>query len=183
MKAYPLLHKFIGLGVLFTALYQPAHAIDSVSMEFGSGDKTKMVRAAAQWKWEKEWWKSNGTHVGGYWNLDFASWRGNKFQNIDGRKQNLFAVGLTPVFRFQRDNRKGPYAELGIGGYFLSELYDNNDQKLSTRLQFGDHLAAGYVFSNGVDVSLKFQHFSNGGFKKPNSGVDFLILQARYPLN
>jgi hypothetical protein len=152
-------------------------------MEFGSGDRTKMVRAAAQWKWEKEWWKSNGTHIGGYWNLDLASWRGNKFQNIDGRKQNLFAIGLTPVFRFQRDSRRGPYAELGIGGYFLSDLYDNNDQKLSTRLQFGDQLAAGYVFQSGIDVSIKFQHFSNGGFKKPNSGVDFLILQARYPLD
>ncbi|WP_334188227.1 acyloxyacyl hydrolase [Noviherbaspirillum sp.] len=183
MKTNTLLYRTIGLGVLFGALNFPAQAVDSVSAEFGSGDKTKMLRAAAQWKWEKQWWKSNGTHIGGYWNLDLAHWRGNKYQNIEGRKQNLFAIGLTPVFRFQRDSRKGPYAELGIGGYFLSELYDNNDQKLSTRLQFGDHLGAGYVFQNGVDISLKFQHFSNGGFKKPNSGVDFLIFQARYPLD
>jgi hypothetical protein len=183
MKKNLLLYKLIGLGVLFGSLHLPAQAIDSLSAEFGSGDKTKMVRAAAQWKWDREWWKSNGTHIGGYWNFDFAHWRGNKYQNIEGRRQNLFAIGLTPVFRFQRDGQRGPYAELGIGGYFLSELYDNNDQKLSTRLQFGDHLAAGYVFQNGVDISLKFQHFSNGGFKKPNSGVDFLILQARYPLD
>jgi hypothetical protein len=37
------------------------------------------------------------------------------------------------------------------------------------------------VFSNGLDVGLKLQHFSNGGIKKPNSGANFAVLRVAYP--
>lgn len=157
-------------------------AIDSISLEYGRGDKTEMVRIGAQWRWNQQWWKSNGSHIGGYWSLTAAHWRQNRFQGISGNKQDISSLGITPVFRFQNDSLKGFYAEAGIGTHLLSELYDNDGKQLSTRFQFGDHIGAGYIFPNNVDLGVSIQHFSNGGIKKPNDGVNFAIIRLIYPL-
>ncbi len=63
----------------------------------------------------------------------------------------------------------------------VSELYNNDNNKLSTAFQFGDHLGAGYVFNNGWELGMKLQHFSNGGIKKPNSGVNFITVKLARP--
>ena len=171
----------LAVGCILVALSPASAAADSFSVEFGAGDKTKMVRLGAQWKWDSVWWRSNGTHIGGYWDLTVAHWRGNRFRNIPGNTQNITAIGMTPVFRFQNDSLKGFYAEAGIGAHLLSELYDNNDKQLSTRFQFGDHIGVGYVFANNADLSLKIQHFSNGSIKKPNDGVNFAAVRVSFP--
>jgi hypothetical protein len=173
--------KAIATGVTLIAIQSSAHAVDSASFEFATGNKTQMARIGAQWRWDRQWFRSNGTHLGGYWDLTLAQWRGNSFQNVEGRTQNITDIGITPVFRFQRDDLKGPYVEAGIGAHYLSELYDNNGRKLSTNFEFGDHLGAGYVFRNNLDVSVKFQHFSNGGIKEPNNGVNFAVVRVSYP--
>jgi len=154
---------------------------DSVSAEVGTGTRTKMVRLGAQWGWTSQWWRSNGTHIGGYWDLSIAHWRGTRFQNVPGQTQHINTLGITPVFRLQNDSLRGLYAEAGIGAHILSALYDNNGKRLSTRFQFGDHIGVGYVFADGLDLALKIQHFSNGGIKKPNNGVNFAIVRVSYP--
>lgn len=156
------------------------HAADSVSFEYGAGNKTGMLRLGVQWKMERKWWKSNGTHLGAYWDLTLAQWHATRFQDIPGKRRDIAVLGMTPVFRFQNDNLKGFYLEGGIGAHLLSDLYDNNGHTLSTSFQFGDHLGAGYVFPGGLDLALKIQHFSNGGIKRPNSGANFLILRSGY---
>lgn len=168
------------LAAAFVCMQPQAFAFDTASLELGSGTSTKLVRLGLQSKWETKWWQSNGTHVSGYWDATLAHWRGDRFQGVRGRSQSITAIGLTPVFRLQRDSGKGLYAEAGIGLHLLSDLYDNAGKQLSTRLQFGDHLAVGYVFQNELDLKLKLQHFSNGGFKKPNDGVNFAVFSASY---
>jgi hypothetical protein len=147
------------LGGLF-GFRAPGYAIDSATLEYGSGNRTQVVRAGVQWRWDRQWWRSNGTHLGG--------------------TQHLTDIGITPVFRFQKDSLRGPYAEAGIGLHYLSGLYDNNGRRLSTRFQFGDHLGIGYVFDNKLDIALKLQHVSNGGIKEPNNGVNFLMIRIGY---
>lgn len=156
-------------------------AADSLSFEAATGDRTYIVRVGAQWDWNKKWFQSNGTHLGGYWDLAGAYWRENRHREIVGKKNSLYDIGFTPVFRFQRDDKRRWYVEGGIGVHYLSELYDNDGARLSTRFQFGDHLGIGYVFQNQLDVGLRLQHFSNGGFKEPNSGVDVAVLRLAYP--
>ena len=166
-------------------LSQPLLASDlaahSASLEFGTGAKVKMLRLGVQSNWEKRWFASNGRHLGAYWDLSLAQWRGNAYRNVPGQHQNVYDIGLTPTFRYQADERKGWYAELGIGYHLLSELYNNDDNRLSTAFQFGDHLGAGYVFANGWEAGVKLQHFSNGGIKRPNSGVNFAIFKLSKP--
>lgn len=168
-------------GLILAILSCSAVAVDSASLELGGGDKVRMARLGLQWDWNKRWLSANGTHIGGYWDLSLAQWHATKYKNDPSRSQNVTSIGITPVFRFQRDSKTGPYAEAGIGAHLLSELYDNNGDRLSTAFQFGDHIGFGYVFGNLLDIGLKYQHFSNGGIKNPNSGVDFVILRASYP--
>lgn len=183
MKTKKLTFRVMLPGIAVAALTAsavPAHAVDSISLEIGTGTRTDMARAGMQWKFERRWWQSNGTHIGGYWDVTAAHWRGDRFQGVQGRNQHLNAFGITPVIRFQRDSLRGWYAEAGIGAHFLSEKYDNDGHQLSTRFQFGDHLGAGYVFRNGLDVGFRFQHFSNGSIKSPNDGVNFAIIRVGY---
>jgi len=175
--------KILAIGCLLTSV-QVAQAIDyapdSASFEVGTGNKTQLVRAATQWDWDNKWWQSNGTHIGGYWDLSLAEFRENKYQNIPDQHRNLTDIGFTPVFRFQKDDKKGLYAEAGIGLHLMSHLYNNDGRRFSTAFEFGDHLGAGYVFSNGLDLGLRLQHFSNGSIKEPNNGADFAVMRVAY---
>ncbi len=155
--------------------------VDSASLEAGSGTKVQMVRIGFQTDWDRRWFEGDGRHLGIYFDTSLSQWRGDAYQNIRGRHQDITNIGFTPVLRYRADNLKGWYAEGGIGIHLLSKRYNNADNMLSTLLQFGDHLGAGYVFDNKWDVTVKIQHYSNGGFKKPNSGVNFLVLKVARP--
>jgi len=172
----------ISLSALaFALIGTPAvsQAVDSVSFEAGTGNSTQIARVGAQWRWDQQWFKSNGTHLGGYWDLSLSQWRGNRYQGRQA-SQNITDIGITPVFRFQADSLKGWYVEGGVGAHYLSDLYDNAGRQMSTRFEFGDHVGMGYVFANKLDVGLRLQHFSNGGIKHPNDGVNFAVLRAAY---
>lgn len=175
-----LLTKISALLALLVSI--PAFAgIHSAALEVGGGAKVQMVRASVQKAWGGPMWQSNGTHIAAHWDFSLAQWRGNSYQNVPGEHQNITVIGATPTFRFQRDSARGFYLEGAIGYHLLSELYDNDDNKLSTAFQFGDHVGVGYVFNNGWDATVKIQHFSNGGVKRPNSGVNFLVLRVARP--
>ena len=168
------------VSLCFAANAHAASGIDGLSLEYGTGDKTNLVRVAVQSNWDVKWFAGNGKHLGGYWDVSFASWQMKKFQGVNGNSVNLTNIGFTPVFRWQNDNLRGFYFEGGIGFNRLSKLYDNDGARLSTLFQFGDHIGAGYVFDNNWEIGAKIQHFSNGGYRKPNHGVNFLELKAAY---
>jgi hypothetical protein len=162
------------------AFQASSYAVDSGSLEVGTGNKTSVVRAAVQWDWQNKWWESNGTHIGGYWDLSAAQWHGTRYNNTDSTK-NIYDFGITPVFRFQRDSKKGPYVEGGVGLHLASQIYNNNGKHFSTAFQFGDHVGTGYVFANGLDLGIRLQHLSNGGIKEPNGGVNYALVRVAYP--
>jgi lipid A 3-O-deacylase len=167
--------------VLACAVSPSAHAIDGASLEFATGNKTQFVRAGTQWNWRNQWFKSDNRHIGTYWDATLAYWQGNDYRR-SGAKQTLFVIGIMPVFRFQANDKKGYYAEGGIGMHYLSDIYSNNGRSFSTNFQFGDHLGAGYVTEGGLDIALKLQHYSNGAIKRPNPGANFVVLKLAYPL-
>lgn len=172
--------KVLAAGTLLATIHLSAQAVDSVSAEYAFGSNVQMVRLGAQWDWSQRWFASNGNHIGGYWDLSAAQWRSDKHRNIDGQHQNITSIGITPVFRWQKDSKKGFYAEAGIGAHLMSETYNNAGNAVASAFVFGDHIGIGYVFNNKLDVGLKYQHFSNAGIKKPNDGVNFTVLSARY---
>jgi hypothetical protein len=155
--------------------------LDSASLELGAGDQVQMLRFGVQKDWNAHWLASNGRHLGGYWDANIAYWRGTDFKHMSDHNQNLAVIGITPVFRYQNDNKLGWYGEAGIGASLFSELYDNAGNHLSTAFEFADHVGVGYVLDNKWDVSARIQHYSNGGIKHPNSGVNWLVLRVARP--
>lgn len=181
MRTLMLLQRKVAFITFMTLCLQiNSHAADSASLEFASGDNTHMIRIGTQWMWSEKWWQSNDTHIGGYWDFTLTQWRAQNHQDSADTHQNLVSAGITPVFRFQHDSKIGVYTEAGIGLHLLSDAYNNNGHTLSGNVQFGSHIGMGYVFKNNMDVSFKFQHFSNGGIKQPNGGVNFSILKIGY---
>lgn len=178
MRTLPLpLRPLLLAAILTTGLSAPGHAADSASLEWASGNQTQMLRLGVQWAWQEPLWQGNDSHIGGYWDLTLAHWREQRYQDRADAGQDVISVGITPVLRFQQSSRVGFYAEAGIGLHLLSEPYDNNGHVLSGNLQFGDHIGIGYVFNNQIDLSLKIQHFSNGGTQKPNDGTNFVVIK------
>lgn len=179
---FPTKKIWLAIAALATshASFADDKLIDAVSLDVATGTRTQMVRVGVQKDWNVDWFSSNGTHLNGYWDASVGAWRANHYQNRAGATQNLADVGIDPVFRFERTDKKGFYAEGGIGFHYLSKLYDNDDYRLSTHFQFGDHIGVGYVFDNKWEVAAKIEHFSNGGYKKPNTGVNFAVVKLAY---
>lgn len=156
--------------------------VDGVYGEFSAGSKIKMghIGVTKDWPSNWSWFESNGRHLTGYWDATLGYWEGRQANNVPGAKQHIVDLGFTPVLRYENTSKQGFYAELGIGAHLLSHTYNNNDDRLSTAFQFGDHIGVGYVFDKNWEIGLKYQHYSNGGIKKPNSGVDVGVLRVAY---
>ncbi len=165
--------------VMLMAASAPARAIDGVAVEAGNGYGTDMARIAVQYDWNKRWFQGANWHLGGYWDLGIGQW--HKSGTAAGENANITEVGVTPVFRVQRNELQGVYGELGIGAHFLSHT-SIGDRRLSTSFQFGDHVGIGYRFGPkaAYDLSYRYQHVSNGGVKRPNSGMNFNQIRLQY---
>jgi lipid A 3-O-deacylase len=169
----------IFVGGVFGLAALPAQAVNGVSIELGTGDSTDMGRVGVQWDWNKRWLQTGEWHVGGYWEASIGRW--HRDTNAVGQNSNLTDVGFTPVFRFQRNDLKGPYAEAAVGFHWLSRT-QIGDKRMSTQFQFGDHLGAGYRFGDKgqYDLGFRYQHLSNGGIKRPNNGINFSQVRLQY---
>jgi lipid A 3-O-deacylase len=157
----------------------PAHAIDGMSVELGTGDHADMARVGVQWDWKQRWFQGANWHLGGYWDLAAGYW--HEGDTRAGQHDGLFDLGITPVFRIQPNGLVGPYVEAAIGFHLLSHTSIGN-RRFSTAFQFGDHVGFGYRFGarGGYDLGYRFQHLSNASIKRPNSGINFHQIRLQY---
>jgi lipid A 3-O-deacylase len=74
------------------------------------------------------------------------------------------------------------FAEGGVGATLMDRIYRTPDRSFSTAFQFTEVLGIGRSFGEkgAHEVSLRVQHFSNAGIKKPNPGETFLRLRYAY---
>ncbi len=166
--------KIVLLALAATAL--PAHAVDGVSLELGGGNGADVARAAAQWKWQRTWQAWSGWHIGGYWEASLGAW--------DGGRKTVVDVGVTPVLRAEENtpSASAPYIEAAIGLHLLSQQRITEQKEFGTSWQFADHVGAGIRFGarRQYDLGLRLQHLSNASLKRPNPGINFLLLRAAY---
>lgn len=90
-------------------------------------------------------------------------------------------VGFTPVLRFNFPDEYEPwFIELGVGANFIVPVYRNQHKSFSSKFNFGDHVAFGRRFGQGLnkELALRVEHFSNAGIDEPNPGENFV--QLRY---
>jgi lipid A 3-O-deacylase len=155
----------------------PALAIDSVSLETGRGDEgTELLRAGAQWNWQKRWFTERSWTLGAYWDVQVGRWTGTT--------DDLWDFSVTPVFRLERARRANyfPYAEAAIGFHLLSDIRVSPQRRFSTNFQYGDHLGVGVRYGERFryDLGVRLQHLSNGGLRRPNPGINFWQLRLQY---
>jgi len=173
----------MNIRILFGAVWclafacTSAQAVDGVSVEVGY-DGGDMARVGMQWDWNRQWFQGAAWHVGAYWDLTIGRWRRNW---PPGFKDGIGEIGLTPVFRLQPNELKGPYLEGGIGMHLLSQSM-LADKRFGTRFQFGEHVGVGFRFgaTSAFDLGYRFQHLSNADIKRPNNGINFHQVRLQY---
>lgn len=118
------------------------------------------------------------------WESSLGYWDGE----VDARKggaDNILAVTTGPMFRFQYKlesiKNLSSYLEIGIGASWLSDTTISGRQ-LSTNFQFEDKIGLGLRFGEQqqYDIGFRATHYSNGSIKRPNNGVNMLLLNVGY---
>ena len=159
--------------------------IDAMSLSYGEdndSNETRVYRLGLQNKWARSWLNDGAWHVGGYWDAELAYMES---EHEDSENNELFDIGLTPVFRMQRDTELSsgvsPYAELGVGPHLISETRLGT-QQYSTAFQIGGMLGFGLGFGEKgqYELSYRYQHISNGDIKTPNEGMNLHLLRLGY---
>ena len=172
------------LFILCSVCANPCYAYGSDGADFelgsGLGNHGEMWRVGVFWDWKKKWLATRNWHLGGYWDAQFGQWSGSG-------KRTINDLGLTPVFRFQQSSpsKISPYVEGAIGLHLISPTRFDDNRQLSSAVQFGDHIGVGARFGEHwkYDLSLRFQHLSNGGIKEPNDGINFLQIRLQHHLD
>jgi lipid A 3-O-deacylase len=98
-----------------------------------------------------------------------------------GGRSGFTQVGVAPLVRWNFGGGRSPwFAEAGIGLSAMDRHFVTPDKQFSTSFNFVDIVGAGRRFGAGgkQELSLRLQHVSNGGYRKPNPGENFL--QLRY---
>ena len=159
---------------------QASFAPTAVFFQAGTTGHTHELTAGATWDWAQQWTLGGG-RVTGYWEASVSEW--SYLAATARRTAWLRQVGLIPVFRYRPAGGESPwFFEAGVGLTSTTSLYETDRKRFSTTFNFGDHLAVGRNFGQRSEheLSLRLQHFSNGGIKHPNPGEDFIQLRYAY---
>ena len=149
-------------------------------VQLGAAEHANAAVAGAIWDWR--WSREVGWgRLTGYWDVLVGRWASERTDGDSNAHALVTQLGFTPVVRlYPGHTEAGWYIEGGIGANLLLPVYRTKDKRFSTRFNFGDHFAVGLTFGERAehDLSVRIQHFSNAGIRKPNPGENFL--QLRY---
>jgi lipid A 3-O-deacylase len=132
-------------------------------------------RTDLPWSWyESKTGKfSSGLTVGG------GFWHGDS--------RNTGELFITPELRYEwtpAEEGLQWFVEVGMGGHVFSRTDYAKRGPFSTAFQFGEQLGAGVRFGEqgAQDLTLLYQHHSNGDIKTPNYGADFIVLRYGFKM-
>lgn len=122
-----------------------------------------------------------GGDVSFYWDVFLSGWRAPKPQGNDN--DNYAQIGAIANVRYRFGEGGSPwFLDAGLGGTVMDHLYRTPDREFSTAFQFTELIGAGLNFGarREHEVSVRFQHFSNGRIKEPNPGENFVRVRYLY---
>lgn len=115
-----------------------------------------------------------------YWDVFASGWRAPTV--IDGR-QNYWQIGVIATLRYRFADGQSPwFADAGFGISTMDHHYQTPSREFSTDFQFTEILGLGYTFGerHQYELSMRLQHVSNGGIRKPNPGENFVRVRGSY---
>ena len=161
--------------LLAAASAAAAERAPSFFLQAGAGEESvRAVSGGVAWSLP---WRSAGGEFTGRGEVFASVWRTPGFA---GGHRNLVQVGIVPLVRWRPDGgRSAWFAEAGIGVSWLDHELHTPERTFSTRLNFSDNLGVGRSFGarSEHELSLRWQHTSNAGIRKPNPGQDLLLVR------
>jgi lipid A 3-O-deacylase len=159
---------------------QSAFSPSGMFVQLGTAGSTHGFTSGLTWDWSRQW-DLVGGKLGGYWELSLSRW---SYPTMDGRSEAwLGQVGIVPTFRYRAAEGTSPwFVELGIGASLTTAVYETQRKRFSTSFNFADRIGVGRNFgaSGQHELSLRVEHFSNAGIKRPNPGENFAQLRYSY---
>lgn len=146
----------------------------AVFVQAGAGQQVNSGAVGVSWDWDWHHDASVG-RITGSTELLAGEWRAHD------PGHSFTQVGVTPVLRLYPNAwGSGWFVEGAIGANAITQHYENRGKHFSTVFNFGDHLGVGRRFGTSMqhEVTLRVEHFSNGGISHPNPGENFV--QVRY---
>ena len=185
-RFFPLLAAGLGWAALAAALMGAAPAAQAfedrgtaVYVEAGqaphSAGNTDVLSAGAMIPWGSRRSLRAG-ELSFYWDLFASQWHAP----AGSLRRDYAQLGAIGTWRLRFDQGRSPwFVEAGVGGSLIDRLYHTPSRDFSTAFQFTEVLGAGYSFGERGqhELSLRLQHFSNAGIKKPNQGENFVRLR------
>jgi lipid A 3-O-deacylase len=189
MKSHPCAPlRAAVLAGLFGLLGTAAHAfgddtrgfyIDGGHARHGEKGDTNSVSVGMTVPWSFNE-RRPGSPFSSYLDFYISNWHARP---LDDGPRNFVQIGAIYTLRYRFGDGASPwFAEGGVGATLMDHVYRTPDRSFSTAFQFTEVLGIGRSFGdNGAhEVSLRVQHVSNGGIKKPNPGETFLRLRYTY---
>lgn len=142
-------------------------------LQAGRGEESVQAIAAGV-AWTLPWRSADGRFTG-RGELFASRWR---TPGLGGGHRDLVQVGVVPLVRWRADGSPW-FIEGGIGLSWLDGDLRTPERSFSTRLNFSDNLGIGRSFGRQGEQewSLRWQHTSNAGIRKPNPGQDLLLVR------
>lgn len=167
----------VALGAAAAAPAGAQGAPASFFVQGGRGDNgVGVLSAGVQWPFA---WRrmALGGELSTQAEVFGSVWRARDFS---GGREHFFQLGLVPMLRWRAGQGRSPwFVEGGIGLSLTDERFLTPDKMFGSRLNFSDNLALGRNFGaeGRHEISLRMQHTSNAGLRKPNPGLNLLMLR------
>ena len=165
---------------MLAAAAAPATAQDwrpaSFFLQAGGGQNVDAASIGVQWPWA---WRTAalGGEFGARTELFGSVWRA---QAVGGGRETFVQLGLVPLLRYRFAEGRSPwFLEGGIGLSVTDKRFVTRSREFGSSWNFSDNLALGRSFGEqGLhELSLRLQHTSNAGIKKPNPGLNLVMLR------
>lgn len=177
-----------GAGVLLLVLAAPALAFGDASpgVYFEGGSTIQGGADADAWAAGAvlPWSPSGDYKVDGRsfaWDIYASQWRAPQASGVTRR--DYAQIGVIATWRYRFNAGRSPwFADAGIGGTVMNHVYRPSERPFATSFQFTEVLGLGRSFGERGEheVSVRLQHFSNAGIKKPNPGANFVRVRYLY---
>lgn len=146
-----------------------------VSINVGKSGSIESYRVGLQKNFNKILYSNETISLNGFHELGIGTLRGHNGDHID-------LISYSPVFtlNFNRFNSSTikPYIDGAIGVSAISRKTINS-KDLSSTFQFEDRVSLGLSLDN-INLYIRLIHYSNGGIKEPNDGINIVNLGIDY---
>lgn len=141
-------------------------------------DSSRALVVGTTRPWQREAWNMGSGQIRGHWDAWLGGWSN---RDLNQHRFTTPALGIGPSLRWRGDAGRSPwFAEVGTAIMVTGKTLYNSGTRMGTRWNFASHIGIGTNFGaqQNQQLTLRLQHASNAGIKRPNPGLDFV--QLRY---